>query len=96
MLHGEGWQFIQMGRFMERVQATARLIDLHFAEFFPSGRRSHERFRAHGVDRAAPQLHRVRSVLQGLYGRPAPGTRGRVSAAERRVSAFGAIRAWTT
>ena len=23
-----------MGRFMERVQATARLIDLHFAEFF--------------------------------------------------------------
>jgi uncharacterized alpha-E superfamily protein len=34
MIHGEGWQFIQMGRFMERVQATARLIDLHFAEFF--------------------------------------------------------------
>jgi len=34
MIHGEGWQFIQMGRFMERVRATARLIDLHFAEFF--------------------------------------------------------------
>jgi uncharacterized alpha-E superfamily protein len=34
MLHGEGWQFIQMGRFMERVQLTARLMDLHFAEFF--------------------------------------------------------------
>ncbi len=34
MSHGEGWQFIQMGRFMERVGATARLIDLHFAEFF--------------------------------------------------------------
>jgi uncharacterized alpha-E superfamily protein len=34
MIHGDGWQFIQMGRFMERVQATARLIDLHFAEFF--------------------------------------------------------------
>ena len=37
MIHGEGWQFIQMGRFMERVQATARLIDMHFAEFFDSG-----------------------------------------------------------
>jgi uncharacterized alpha-E superfamily protein len=37
MIHGEGWQFIQMGRFMERVQATARLIDLHFAEFFRPG-----------------------------------------------------------
>lgn len=36
MIHGEGWQFIQVGRFMERVQATARLIDLHFAEFFRS------------------------------------------------------------
>jgi len=34
MIHSEGWQFIQVGRFMERVQATARLIDLHFAEFF--------------------------------------------------------------
>ena len=33
MTHGEGWQFIQVGRFMERVQATARLIDLHFGEF---------------------------------------------------------------
>jgi len=37
MIHGEGWQFIQMGRFMERVQATARLIDLHFGEFFHAG-----------------------------------------------------------
>jgi uncharacterized alpha-E superfamily protein len=34
MTHGEGWQFIQTGRFMERVQAAAKLIDLHFAEFF--------------------------------------------------------------
>jgi len=34
MIHGQGWQFIQIGRFMERVQATARLIDLHFGEFF--------------------------------------------------------------
>lgn len=34
MIHGEGWQFIQMGRFIERVQQTARLIDSHFDEFF--------------------------------------------------------------
>jgi len=34
MLHGEGWQFIQVGRSMERVQATARLLDTHFSEFF--------------------------------------------------------------
>jgi len=32
MIHGQGWQFIQIGRFMERVQATARLIGLHYNE----------------------------------------------------------------
>jgi len=37
MLHGEGWQFIQAGRFIERVLQIARLIDAHFAEFFKSG-----------------------------------------------------------
>src|SRR5579872_6993157 len=36
MIHGEGWQFIQAGRFIERVQATARLIATHFDEFFRS------------------------------------------------------------
>ncbi len=37
MLHGEGWQFIQAGRFIERVQHTARLIDSHFNEFYRAG-----------------------------------------------------------
>jgi uncharacterized alpha-E superfamily protein len=34
MLHGEGWQFIQVGRFIERVQQTARLIESHFSRYF--------------------------------------------------------------
>jgi uncharacterized alpha-E superfamily protein len=34
MTHGEGWQFIQAGRYMERVEAIAALIESHFAEFF--------------------------------------------------------------
>jgi uncharacterized alpha-E superfamily protein len=33
MNHGEGWQFIQVGRFLERAAATAKLIDTHFNEF---------------------------------------------------------------
>jgi uncharacterized alpha-E superfamily protein len=33
MTHGEGWQFIQAGRYMERVQAIAALVESHFAEF---------------------------------------------------------------
>ena len=34
MTHGEGWQFIQAGRYMERIQAVAALIESHFSEFF--------------------------------------------------------------
>ncbi len=30
MSHGEGWQYIQLGRFVERTEALARLIGTHF------------------------------------------------------------------
>ena len=30
MSHNEGWQFIQIGRFLERATNTARLLDVHF------------------------------------------------------------------
>ncbi|MDZ4763616.1 MAG: alpha-E domain-containing protein [Chloroflexota bacterium] len=33
MNHGEGWQFIQLGRYLERIHATARLLDVHYAAF---------------------------------------------------------------
>jgi uncharacterized alpha-E superfamily protein len=33
MNHGEGWHFIQVGRFIERASATATLLDVHFNEF---------------------------------------------------------------
>ncbi len=36
MNHGEGWQFIQVGRFIERAGAIAHLLDVYFNEF-PSG-----------------------------------------------------------
>src|SRR5689334_12298328 len=31
MGHGEGWQFLQLGRYLERAAATAALVDLHFS-----------------------------------------------------------------
>jgi uncharacterized alpha-E superfamily protein len=31
MGHGEGWQYLQLGRFLERAGATAALVDLHFS-----------------------------------------------------------------
>jgi uncharacterized alpha-E superfamily protein len=33
MNHGEGWQFIRLGRCMERAVATATVLDAHFREF---------------------------------------------------------------
>jgi len=32
MSHGEGWQYLQAGRFLERAGATAALVDLYFRE----------------------------------------------------------------
>ena len=33
MSHGEGWHYIQLGRFVERTDAVARLIGSHFSRF---------------------------------------------------------------
>lgn len=33
MTHGEGWQFIQVGRYLERASLTAALIDQHFRPY---------------------------------------------------------------
>lgn len=35
MRHGEGWHFIQLGRFLERVQLLSRLLDLHYGPLPP-------------------------------------------------------------
>ena len=32
MRHGEGYQFIQLGRFIERAQLVTRLLDMHFGK----------------------------------------------------------------
>src|SRR5262249_54037879 len=37
MNHGEGWQFIRAGRFIERAGLIAALIDVHFSRYIDSG-----------------------------------------------------------
>ena len=32
MRHGEGWHFLQLGRYIERAQLVSRLLDLHFGQ----------------------------------------------------------------
>lgn len=36
MNHGEGWQFIQLGRFIERALSLIRLVDIHYGSFPPA------------------------------------------------------------
>ena len=36
MTHGEGWQFIQAGRFLERTIAVSSLVGAHFRELSPA------------------------------------------------------------
>jgi uncharacterized alpha-E superfamily protein len=37
MTHGEGWQFIQAGRSIERASALSTLLGVHFREFYGRG-----------------------------------------------------------
>jgi uncharacterized alpha-E superfamily protein len=34
MIHGQGWQFIRLGRYLERAYATATLLEVYHAELF--------------------------------------------------------------
>jgi uncharacterized alpha-E superfamily protein len=38
MSHGEGWHFIQMGRYLERASATVKLLEAYYLEFGDTGR----------------------------------------------------------
>ena len=35
MTHGEGWQYIELGRYLERASATASILDVQFRDFSP-------------------------------------------------------------
>jgi len=37
MTHGEGWQFIRAGKFLERADSTSRVLDMKYHILLPSG-----------------------------------------------------------
>ena len=39
MTHGEGWQFLQTGKFLERADSTSRVLDIKYHILLPSGER---------------------------------------------------------
>jgi uncharacterized alpha-E superfamily protein len=41
MIHGQGWQFIRLGRYLERAYATATLLEVYQADLFQLSEREH-------------------------------------------------------
>jgi len=41
MIHGQGWQFIRLGRYLERAYATATMLEVYQAEMFNPAERDH-------------------------------------------------------
>jgi uncharacterized alpha-E superfamily protein len=41
MIHGQGWQFIRLGRYLERAYATATLLEIYQPELFQVQEREH-------------------------------------------------------
>ena len=90
MIHTEGWHYIQIGRSIERAAATATMLEMHFDDTRRRGpRRRHRRVRV--VDGAASVVLGVRGVLPALHRRRPARAGRRVPAAERRLSAIGAL-----
>ncbi len=42
--HGEGWQFIQIGRYIERASSTARLLEIYHSDSYKSPDEVHDGF----------------------------------------------------
>ena len=81
MGHGEGWQFLRAGRFIERAAATAALVDLQFQERSRSCPPNHVEWV--GLLRSCAAFE---AYVPLLHGRRQAGSRRRVPAAERGVS----------
>jgi uncharacterized alpha-E superfamily protein len=41
MIHGEGWQFIRLGRYLERAYATATLLEVYQPDLFQPNEQDH-------------------------------------------------------
>ena len=67
MSHGEDWQFIQMGRYLERAANTANLLDLYQAEILHTPEVGCGGAAIPGMGGLIALLHCVRGLLQGVH-----------------------------
>ena len=92
MTHGEGWHFMELGRFLERASATAALLEVQYRECEWSADQAARRQRVRRVGRAAQVVLRLRSLLPPLHRRRAAAAHRRVPGAQRRLPALDPLR----
>ena len=91
MSHGEEWQFIQLGRYLERASSIATLLALYQPELAQYTGSSGRRKPLPGVGGVASLLHGVRSLLQGVHGGPFRRLDPGISIVEPAISALAEI-----
>ena len=92
MTHGEGWHFIELGRYLERASATAALLEVQFRECEWTADEAAGRQRVRRVGRPAQVVLRLRSLLPALHRRRAAAAHRRVPGAEHRFPALDPLR----
>ena len=91
MSHGEEWQFIQLGRYLERASSIANLLALYQPELLEHAGSGGRRESVPGMGRAAALLHGFRSLLQGVHGGPFRGVDPGISIVESAIPPLPAI-----
>ena len=92
MTHGEGWHFMELGRFLERTSATAALLEVQYRECECERRPGGRGQRVRRMGRAAEVVLRLRSLLPALHRRRAAAAHRRVPGAARRLPALDPLR----
>jgi uncharacterized alpha-E superfamily protein len=86
MIHGEGWQFIRLGRYLERAYATATLLEVYQESLFNLPEREHSGYQYLEQVGLLALLHVLRGLLPGLHRRSFSGPHPRISPAQSRFS----------
>jgi uncharacterized alpha-E superfamily protein len=70
MTHGEGWDFIRIGKLLERADCTSRMLDVKYHILLPSGEKVGGNIDTISMDGCAQVVQRTRSLSKNLR-RPA-------------------------
>ena len=68
MAHDEGWEFIQLGKFLERADRTSRILDIKYHILSAERRTGRRQCRHCPVDGSAEVMQRAGTLSKTLSG----------------------------